>query len=77
MSDALPPVATPPQGAERGIRYILVGGWNTVFGYLAFSAFYLLTQRLGISYLFATVPAQVVAPSTPSRWPFRRRESIR
>lgn len=44
---------------SRPIRYLLVGGWNTAFGYLAFVGFYEVTRRLGIHYLFATVPATI------------------
>ena len=33
---------------HRRIKYLVVGGWNTVFGYLAFSALYfLLGERVG------------------------------
>jgi putative flippase GtrA len=45
---------------ERGIRYLLVGGWNTVFGYGVFA---LLQLTLGddVNYLFLLAIAQVLA----------------
>jgi putative flippase GtrA len=45
---------------ERGLRYLLVGAWNTVFG---FGVFALLQLTLGdsINYIFLLAIAQVVA----------------
>lgn len=41
--------------AERGVRFLLVGLWNTVFGYAAFvGAWWLLGPR-GVHYLVVTV----------------------
>ena len=45
---------------NRPIRFLLVGGWNTVFGYASFAAFYWATTRLEVHYLWAVVPAQIV-----------------
>lgn len=45
----------------RPFRFVLVGAWNTLFGYCAFAAFYLLTRRLQIHYLWAVLPAHVLA----------------
>ncbi len=39
----------------------MVGAWNTLFGYLAFVGCVALTRAAGISYLYATVPAQILA----------------
>ena len=47
--------------ARRPLRFILVGGWNTAFGYGAFAAFYWLTRRLGVHYLWAVLPAHLLA----------------
>ena len=47
---------TPP----RPIRFLLVGAWNTAFGYLAFVGCVAVTRALEVSYLYATVPAQIL-----------------
>lgn len=44
------------------IRYVLVGGFNTVVGYCAFAGFnYLLTGRVPYPYMFANVCSSVLA----------------
>jgi putative flippase GtrA len=43
---------------DRRVRYLIVGGWNTLFGYLAYVAFLRLFPT---HYLAITVPAQFVA----------------
>jgi len=44
------------------IRYLLVGGWNTAFGYGAFAALnYLLTGVIQYPYMFANVLGNVVS----------------
>lgn len=44
------------------IRYLLVGGWNTAFGYGAFAALnYLLTGVFPYPYMFANVLANIVS----------------
>ncbi len=55
------PASWPWFGREKQIKFLLVGGWNTVFGYSVFLAFYALTSRLGLHYLVAMVLAQAVA----------------
>jgi putative flippase GtrA len=45
---------------ERGIRYLLVGGWNTVFGYGVF-ALLQLTVGDDLGYLAILAIAQVLA----------------
>ena len=45
----------------RPVRFLIVGAWNTLFGYLAFAAAYGLTRVLEIHYLFANVPAHFLA----------------
>lgn len=47
--------------SRRPLRFLLVGGWNTAFGYLSFVGCVAVTRLLGVSYLYATVPAQIVA----------------
>lgn len=42
------------------VRFVVVGGWNTVFGYLAFAGLYLL---LGRRYMIAAVLGHVLAVS--------------
>jgi putative flippase GtrA len=44
---------------ERGLRYLLVGGWNTVFGYGVFAALQ-LTLGDDINYVFLLAAAHVV-----------------
>lgn len=45
---------------ERGLRYLLVGAWNTVFGYGAFAVLQ-LTLGDSINYIFLLAIAQVLA----------------
>jgi putative flippase GtrA len=45
----------------RPLRFGIVGAWNTVFGYGAFAAFYWMTRRLDLHYLWAVLPAHIVA----------------
>ncbi len=45
---------------ERGVRYLLVGAWNTVFGYGVFAALQ-LTLGDSVSYIFLLAIAQVIA----------------
>ena len=45
----------------RPLRFVLVGAWNTAFGYGAFAFFYWITRRLGVHYLWAVLPAHVLA----------------
>lgn len=46
--------------APRPIRFLIVGLWNTVFGYGIFVAAVAATRVLNVSYLYATVPAQIL-----------------
>lgn len=44
------------------VRYLLVGGWNTLFGYGVFAALtYVLTPWLPAAYMFASVLGMVIA----------------
>lgn len=46
--------------ADRRVRYLIAGGWNTLFGLGAYAALYaLLAPR--VSYLLIMLPAQVLA----------------
>jgi len=46
------------------VRFVLVGGWNTAFGYGLFAAFnYLLTGRVPYAYMVASVIANIIAIS--------------
>jgi putative flippase GtrA len=47
--------------AERTPRFLLVGLWNTAFGWGAYVAFAWAFARLGWSYRAALLPTQVVA----------------
>lgn len=38
---------------RKKIAYVLVGGWNTVFGYGSYAALYFLGKRLGFGYMVA------------------------
>ena len=48
------------QRHQEKINYLLVGGWNTVFGYLAFVALYLLLAKQ-IHYLILLVLANILS----------------
>ena len=45
----------------KQIRFLAVGGWNTVFGYSCFAGLYFVTSRLGLHYLVAAVLSNFVA----------------
>ena len=46
------------------VRFVIVGGWNTVFGYGLFAAAnYLLVDRLPHAYMLAIVIANIIAIS--------------
>lgn len=45
---------------QQKINYLLVGGWNTVFGYLAFVSLYYLFNRW-VHYLILVVAAHVIS----------------
>lgn len=45
---------------SRKLRFLVVGGWNTLFGYLSFYALYLLTADR-LHYLIVAVLAHFVA----------------
>ena len=47
--------------AARPVRFIAVGIWNTLFGYAVYVGCLAITDRLGVSYIVATVPAQILA----------------
>ncbi len=48
--------------AGQTLRYLLVGTWNTFFGYALFAAFtYLLTGLIPYAFLLASLLANVVA----------------
>lgn len=50
------------QSAWQVVRFVLVGGWNTVFGYGVYAAFtYLLTGRVPHAYMLASVLANIIA----------------
>lgn len=53
-----------PERGSRGqfLRYLLVGAWNTLFGYGVFAGFtYLLTPRIPRAYLVATVISTILS----------------
>ena len=59
-----PPSTRAPKTRDLGqiIRYLLVGGWNTAFGYGAFAVLnYLLTGVIPYPYMVANVLANVVS----------------
>lgn len=55
---------------RRPLLFLLVGAWNTLFGYGSFVAFYWLALRLGLHYLFALVVSNAVAIAN-SYWTYR------
>ena len=47
---------------HRQIRYLFVGGWNTLFGYLSFALFYfLLVEKAGMVYAVAFIASYALA----------------
>jgi glycosyltransferase involved in cell wall biosynthesis len=47
---------------HRRLLYLVVGGWNTLFGFLSFVAFYyVLVERLGVSYALAFIASYALA----------------
>jgi putative flippase GtrA len=54
--------------SRRPLRFAVVGAWNTVFGYGAFAACYWVTQRIGAHYLWAALPAHVIAVLHAFAW---------
>jgi len=46
---------------NKKIKYLLVGGWNTVFGYAIFIALYYLTTLLSLHYLIALTLSQIIS----------------
>jgi putative flippase GtrA len=46
------------------LRYLLVGGWNTVFGYLLYAAFtWILSRHLPHGYIYAAILSNFIAIS--------------
>lgn len=59
MGNPIPaPGKAPP---NRPVRFVVVGIWNTAFGYLAYTGFWALLSPMGVHYVWALFPAQVVA----------------
>lgn len=50
-----------PTVTGRPLRFLIVGGWNAVFGYAVMLGFTLLAESLGGSWRWAIAPAQVLA----------------
>lgn len=46
---------------DRRIRFLLVGAWNTAFGYGSFAALYGVTRLVGAHYLWALLGSQAVS----------------
>ena len=52
----------PPRDYRRILRFLVVGGWNTAFGYALFAGFnYLFTGVIPYPYMAANVLAYVVS----------------
>jgi putative flippase GtrA len=49
------------QKTGKPVRYLVVGGWNTVFGYLCFTALYYLTRPIGVHYAWVMIVSSAVA----------------
>lgn len=64
---------------SRKLRFLVVGGWNTLFGYLAFVALFLLLQAT-VHYLVIATVAHFLAVAqsytSQRRLVFRSREPI-
>ena len=60
MSSALERLRALPRG--QLLRYLVVGGWNTLFGYGVFAGLtYVLTDRVPYAYMVANVLSNVIA----------------
>lgn len=46
---------------RRPLRFLIVGGWNTLFGYLVMIVFTALAEHFGGSWRWAVLPGQLVA----------------
>jgi len=45
----------------KQIRFLIVGGWNTVFGYGLFAGLYYAGSRIGLHYMAAAVLSNLIA----------------
>ena len=45
----------------RPIRFLIVGGWNTLFGIATFTALWHLTRPIGMHYILVAIIANVIA----------------
>ncbi|MBI5245435.1 MAG: GtrA family protein [Elusimicrobia bacterium] len=50
-----------PDKHGKQLRFLVVGGWNTVFGYGLFAGLYFATSRLGLHYMVAAVISNLIA----------------
>jgi putative flippase GtrA len=63
-SHPLNEIRTPERSTREVVRYLMVGGFNTVFGYGCFAAFNMALEPLGVhAYLLASLLANLVAIS--------------
>ena len=46
---------------RKKVAYLIVGGWNTAFGYGSFAVLYLVCKRLGLHYLVALTVSQALS----------------
>jgi putative flippase GtrA len=67
-------------GAARPINFLVVGAWNTLFGYLCFTLLYAATRRWNLHYDLVLVPATILAIlqsfTCYKLWVFRTRGNI-
>ncbi len=47
--------------AAKQVRFLIVGGWNTLFGWLAFTGIFLATRPIGLHYMAVLVIGHVLA----------------
>lgn len=45
---------------SQKLQYLMIGGWNTVFGYAVFTALYYGTARFHLHYVFLLLLSQVI-----------------
>jgi len=46
---------------QTQLRFLVVGGWNTVFGYGLFAGLYYAASRIGLHYMAAAVLSNLIA----------------
>lgn len=46
--------------ADKKVKYVLVGIWNTIFAYLAFAGIYAIALKFRVHYMLVLVMSQII-----------------